>query len=316
VPVPTLYQNGVKMGCPPSANNHLRAKRSVVDGWSPGAIRRNTDFLKSVDVSKLDGLGYALTLSVGGEIPSPVEFRAMFAAWVKRVRRAGMVRLHWVIEWQRRGAPHLHVAVYFPVDTPMFGGALLGAWLEVSKATESGLLGQCVKRIDGPLGWLQYLAKHASRGAAMYQRSAASVPLSWKGRTGRLWGRLGEWPLGPVLRFQLQGGEGDGGYYALRRLVRSWRVADSRAESVLKVRVRRVRLARGMLRCSDIHLSRVRGVSEWIGCEQMLRFLDNLASRGYQIGDYVSQGDRLAQTSRESSRNVPPAGAEVLPLAG
>jgi len=31
---------------------------------------------------------------------------------LQRLRRAGLLRWHWVVEWQRRGVPHLHLAVY------------------------------------------------------------------------------------------------------------------------------------------------------------------------------------------------------------
>jgi len=32
----------------------------------------------------------------------------------REFRRAGLSRWHWVVEWQRRGTPHLHLAVYAP----------------------------------------------------------------------------------------------------------------------------------------------------------------------------------------------------------
>lgn len=291
MPVLTLYQSGMKMGCAPGENSHPRALRGKVDGWSVGSIRRNTDFLKSVDVSRLDGDGYALTLSVGKIVPTPEDFRAMFRSWVERVRRMGMVRLHWVIEWQRRGAPHLHVAVYFPSGAlGRFTGAhLVNAWLDSgASSTGAEFVGQCAKAIDGPVGWLQYLAKHASRGAAMYQRSSAAVPSSWRGRTGRLWGKVGEWPVGAVVRLSIESNRGDGGYYALRRMVRGWRLADSRADPLVKNRPRRIQLARRMLQSSDKMLCRVRGPSEWLDIDTMLRMMENLVERGYSVASYLS----------------------------
>ena len=34
--------------------------------------------------------------------------------WHRAFREAGLSRWHWVVEWQRRGTPHLHLAVYAP----------------------------------------------------------------------------------------------------------------------------------------------------------------------------------------------------------
>ncbi len=50
-------------------------------------------------------------------------------------------------------------------------GWLARQWAE--SAGEFGVAGiaQMVKRIDGPEGWLQYVAKHGARGAKHYQRS-------------------------------------------------------------------------------------------------------------------------------------------------
>jgi hypothetical protein len=297
VPVLTLYQSGMKMGCPPGLNSHPRALRGVVDGWSPGATRRNTDFLKSVTVAELDGDGFAVTLSVGAVIPSPAAFRSMFKAWVRALRRMGLVRLHWVIEWQRRGAPHLHVAAYFRFGSsgPDRGSELVGLWVKAAGAcTGATGAGQHVTAISEPLAWLQYVAKHASRGAAMYQRSKAAVPLSWRGRTGRLWGKFGDWPQGPVIRLNIEGGRGDGGYYALRRIVKGWRLADARADPSRKRRRVRVRLARRLFQNSNELLSRVMGPAEWLDLDSMLRAVDSLVVRGYSVSDYVSASDQRA----------------------
>lgn len=96
--------------------------------------------------------------------------------------RAGMVRLHWVTEWQRRGVPHLHCAIWFPdaydTITPT------RAWVEVASAYGAGLRGQHARIIDGPVGWFQYLAKHAARGVKHYQRTADSIPEGWQKRPG------------------------------------------------------------------------------------------------------------------------------------
>lgn len=81
-------------------------------------------------------------------------------------------------QWQRRGVPHLHCAIWFPdaydTITPT------RAWVEVASAYGAGLRGQHARIIDGPVGWFQYLAKHAARGVKHYQRTADSIPEGWQ----------------------------------------------------------------------------------------------------------------------------------------
>ncbi|MGN5699134.1 replication protein, partial [Xanthomonas citri pv. mangiferaeindicae] len=66
------------------------------------------------------------------------------------MQRAGMVRLHWVTEWQRRGVPHLHCAIWFPdlydLVTP------IDAWVAVEGEYGAGHRGQHGRVIDGPVG--------------------------------------------------------------------------------------------------------------------------------------------------------------------
>ena len=85
--------------------------------------------------------------------------------------------------------PVLAVAPRHSVST--LGSRMVDDWLEISSRYRSGLSGQDCKPIDGVLGWLRYLGKHASRGAAHYQRSGH--PEGWE-KTGRLWGHVGDWP--------------------------------------------------------------------------------------------------------------------------
>lgn len=61
MPVVTLYPHGGKGGVAPMKNNHQRAPRGDVQGWSEGATRRNTEFLMSVRTDQLTGAGVALT---------------------------------------------------------------------------------------------------------------------------------------------------------------------------------------------------------------------------------------------------------------
>ena len=94
--------------------------------------------------------------------------------------------------------------------------------------------------IDTPAGWFGYVAKHAARGAAHYQRArmardyegdpadrkgdpakrAIPLPAGWN-KTGRMWGYLGRWPRREGLRLTVD----DRAFYRYRRVVRASRKA-------------------------------------------------------------------------------------------
>lgn len=265
--MPTLqaYKNGLSMGT--AGRNATPSPRGKITGWTQAAVRRHTRWLYSIDAPALDGFGYALTLTLRDTPSDAVTWQGARRAWVERLRRRGLVRLHWVVEWQRRGTPHLHVAVYFPHELSLIDQQmLLIDWLAVAAPWGPGHTGQCVKPITGPLGWLQYLSKHAARGVTHYQR--AGKPAGWE-TTGRLWGHVGDWPEVEPLRADLTREE----YHRFRRLVRSWRIADARASGDW----RRLRYARRMLACNDRALSTVRGVSEWIPEHLAVDLLDLIA---------------------------------------
>lgn len=281
MPVITVYRHGGKGGVAPSVNSHTRAKRGDVEGWSEGATRRNTQFLMSVEEPKLSGSGIALTLTLRDCPPTAAEWHRLRRAWIKRMDRAGMVRLHWVTEWQRRGVPHLHCAIWFPGDQHDMATPV-DAWVAVAGGHGAGYRGQHARPIDGPIGWFQYLAKHASRGVKHYQRNHESIPAGWQSKTGRVWGHNGDWPIAKPRRFGLQGGDGDGGWFHLRRMVRAWRHADARDTGSAW----RIRSARQMLKSSEPGLSRLRGFSEWMPGETVqVRMFENLIGRGFCVFD-------------------------------
>jgi len=267
----TVYPNGMKAGIAPGKSDHQRAKRDKVGGWSEKSTRANLEFLKSVLIPRLDGLGHAFTLTVRTCPESPEKWASMRDRYIKRLVRGGCIRLHWVTEWQKRGVPHLHGVAFFPAPESdreyMLQSRLVRhAWLAVVQDETVEDHSQHVNPMESALGWLQYLAKHASRGAAHYQRSKESMPLAWDGVTGRMWGKAGNWPVQAGTRLELS----QSAFFAFRRWVRGWRRADARcASGVLSerqeaVRRARIRSARGMLRCNLESLSQTRGVSEWI----------------------------------------------------
>jgi hypothetical protein len=229
-------------------------------------------WLWTVDADRLSGVGYAVTLTLRDCPPDAAAFHRLRLAWIKRVERMGATRIHWVIEWQARGVPHLHAAVYFD-EAPEIPEWLVAHWMNVAGPFGTRLSGQHLDSITGALGWLKYLAKHASRGALHYQRQGA--PEGWE-KTGRMWGKGGNWPVvEPIVLDGLNNRE----FWRVRRIMRKWAVAQASAEvaknpdQVNRRRLRKVRLAPKL---RGKHESSYFGQSEWIGEAAMMRLVDYL----------------------------------------
>ena len=252
------------------SGNHTRALRGDIKGWSAATARRHTHWLWQVRADDLDGVGFAITLTLRDTPATAEDFHRMRRAWLKRVERQGATRVHWVIEWQERGTPHLHAAVYYPpmpdsVPDARHARAVV-SWLEVCDAAgiDASWASQDAKSIHGALGWLKYLAKHASRGANHYQRQGA--PDGWE-KTGRMWGHWGPWPTTePVVLDDLNNRE----FWRLRRLVRNW----ARNQAAATGDWSRLRYLRRAGRPNNRHQSSYQGVSEWIPEYVTLRLID------------------------------------------
>jgi hypothetical protein len=249
----THTPHGIKMAV---VSDHQRTpgERGEIVGWTAGAARRNRDFLQSIDPARLNGLAMAYTFTVRDCPPDAEAWAALIDRLRKRLKRAGAIRDHWVVEWQKRGVPHLHGFAYFDTedlrqsdgyarrqpwrDDPEWQEELqqyLGQrmawrlrdmWLELAGAYRAGPKGQHAARVDGLTGWLAYLMKHASRGADHYQRQRHALPEGWQ-KSGRLWGKGGDWPtrsdsfvIDATSRFRLR--------RALRRYGRSQAVSQLR----------------------------------------------------------------------------------------
>lgn len=286
MPTVAVYVNGMTAGT--AGHNPNPSARGEVKGWTRAAVRRHTRWLYSVAPDELHGAGFAATLTMRETPPDAAAFHRARRAFLMRLERTGLLRNHWVVEWQRRGTPHFHMALYWPegeapADLAAARGIIVGAWLAVANGWGAEAAGQYVLPIAGPLGWLQYLSKHAARGVEHYQRQGK--PAGWE-KSGRLWGYGGEWPLQEPMKLQLS----REGYWEFRRLVRAWRIADARAalvaardDSARRSAVRRLQGARRMLSCNDRRLSEVRGVSEWVPEDTAQSFVLHLAAQGYDV---------------------------------
>lgn len=275
-----LYLHGMSMGTPPSRNDHIRTPRGECGGWTSGATRRNVAFLRSVEPGPLlsdQTIALAVTLTVRDCPPTADDWSKLRKVYLDRLRRSGLVRGHWVTEWQRRGAPHLHGAFWFSCDSSDLDARhemhrqILQHWLDLTKIYGATRVGQHITPIYEALGWFQYVAKHAARGVKHYQRSMENVPAGWR-KTGRVWGKVGDFALREAMNLEISSDV----YYRFRRVVRRWRIADARAARDSY----RLTSARAMLKCSDRAISEVRGVSEWIDMETSLTMLDAVRAGG------------------------------------
>lgn len=266
------------MGIPPGRNDHERAKRQAVEGWTDASTRRNTRFLYAVDERKLTGPGLAVSLTIRDCPPSAEDWKRSREAFFFRLRRIGLTRAHWLTEWQRRGVPHMHAAIWFSpealADDPFLMDTVRTHWCDVAAVYGAGPRGQHIAPIADAVGWFQYLSKHAVRGLSHYQRSPDGIPTGWT-KTGRMWGHLGDWPLIEPVRYTVR----NDAFWAYRRMVQRWRLADARASGDLG----RIRAARRMLQCTERSAGSVRGVGEWIGTDMTQQFLRHLASMGHEI---------------------------------
>lgn len=281
MPVLTVYHHGLKGGVAPAPSDHERAKRRACSGWTARSTRSNLEFLRSVNIAELVGLGHTFTLTVRTCPESAAIWDRMRDAFVKRLRRGGLIRLHWVTEWQRRGVPHLHGVAYFadPGDDrreyARQDRLIRESWLQVVADYSAERQSQHVTPIEDALGWLKYLAKHAARGQNHYQRSHEAIPAQWQKATGRMWGKSGKWPVVAPVRLELS----HAAWFRLRRLVRSYRIADARASG----QPVRISLARRMLRAPSVERAETRGISEWIPDAVQFRLLSYLADAGHGI---------------------------------
>ena len=269
MPVITVSPNGINGGF--GGSNSSPSERGILKGWSAGSARRNMRFLQSVQTSKLDGVGIALTLTVRDCPPTHDEWAKIRENFVKFLKRRKLMRLHWVTEWQKRGAPHYHMSAYFPESyltaNPLFMPDVIEHWQKLTEHLGTLPRGQHWAVIDGGVGWQKYVSKHASRGFAHYQREEGSIPKGWE-QTGRLWGAPGTWPTEQT-RLNID----QEGFYRFRRIIRNHLVSEALREleqaklypDARKVRKARQRVSyvRRMLKRNERTVSSVRGLSEW-----------------------------------------------------
>jgi hypothetical protein len=204
----------------------------------------------TVDPDKLDGTGFALSLTVGRTPDTLKEWQLILKRLFDRLRYMGMIRGHWVVEWQARGAPHIHMAAYFPQITE--GGQWIDLfeemhahWLTLTQHLGTQHRGQHIAAIRDAEFWGKYMAKHAGRGEDHYQREQGLLPEMWQS-SGRMWGKFGNWPTSED-HFETD----DRTYYRWRRWIWRWQRARVQNEMELGAMYRnkrQIEAARSLLR--------------------------------------------------------------------
>lgn len=256
--------------------NHTRSKRGDVVGWSKAAARRQRLWAFSVEGSGLSGAGYALTLTMRDTPATADEFAQLRASYLMRLERAGAIRTHWVVEWQERGTPHMHLAVYFPARLePSQERYLVSSWTDLAGRFGAESQAQRCDPINGAMGWVKYLTKHATRGVNHYQRQGA--PEGWE-KTGRLWGNRGQWPTVEPLDYPELSRQQ---FFRLRRIARAWSIADARKAGD---RSRQLYLILAPQR-ADKTQSHYLGASEWLPETVILRLVDYLEREAAKSAD-------------------------------
>lgn len=262
------YTNGATSHSATSHPNLNPGLRGDVIGWNAATARRQKLWLWTVDADALPGIGYAVTLTIRDCPPDALAWGRLRRAWLMRMERMGATRIHWVTEWQRRGVPHMHAAVYFDGEDEegTREALIVVAWMKVAREFTASWQSQDAKQIEGATGWLKYMAKHAARGANHYQR--AGHPDGWT-KTGRMWGKTGDWPVVEPYELKITHEQ----FYRLRRIMRAWSIADARKSGDWS-RVEHLRRRAGMERTRQ--RSQYQAVSEWIPEATTLRLVDYL----------------------------------------
>jgi hypothetical protein len=262
---------GVAPRRPPS-----RGDRKAIAGWSERSAASNAAFLRSVDGSKIEGCSLSCTLTIGSLVTCQqwLSIRQRFVYWLRC--EDAVLAGHWLVEFQSRGAPHMHL--FLVLDWSMafqFRSKLMKKWLDLVSITGALERGQFTSQLDDPLGWLRYLARHGSRSISHYQRDG--LPPGWF-VSGRLWGRFGDWAVRSD-RFVCN----DAVYFHLRRVAvrlmiqearrdldTAWLFGESKKIQAIKTRIKELRRR---FRSRDPWKSASTGVSDWVLTSDFRRWL-------------------------------------------
>lgn len=271
-------------------------ERTATKGWTVNVARRNEQRLQQVDFDAIEGVPAFVTLTMPAQQMADVSaamFHSWLKSWLRYMKRHGLRHYYWILEFQASGNPHLHVLVWLDHSPEVLETfKALRSWVGILNKSDVGarLQGQVWESIDvggelvvdgetvpaHPERVLMYLAKHAARGVAHYQRQIENMPEDWKNRSGRVWGHDRGLPLREQEDFETDYPT----FWTFRRLVRRWRLAEARGIKDADRRRAAIVQARSCLKCPRPDVSPYRGVSAWVPAEVASRLLDAAKTMG------------------------------------
>lgn len=196
-----------------------RPKRGECQGFSRRSRRR---LMVELAKTRTDGLhSLFVTLTYPGELTEDMRnwrtWKRHIAAFRKRLQRRWRTLTGgvWKIEFQKRGAAHFHIMLFFDckMALPQFRAWVSRSWYEIVGSGQLSHLraGTNVKRLDGRRAIRAYVSKYVAK----IQPDGVEIPAQW----GRTWGFFGEIDRTPIYhRRRVQLAE----VYTLRRAVRRW----------------------------------------------------------------------------------------------
>lgn len=271
-------------------------ERTATRGWTANVARRNEQRLQQIDFDGIEGFPAFVTLTMPSQQMGDVSaamFHGWLKSWLRYMKRHGLVHYYWILEFQASGNPHIHVLSWLDHDWDALEQfKALRSWVGILNKSGVGarIQGQIWEGIDvggelvvdgepvpaHPERVLMYLAKHAARGVAHYQRQISNMPEDWQYRSGRVWGHDRGLPLRAQQDFETDYST----FWTFRRLVRRWRCSEARGIKDADRRRQAISQARRSLRCSRRDVSPYRGVSAWLPASVASQLLDVAVSMG------------------------------------
>lgn len=188
-------------------------RRGVVSGLSAGSARRLRVRLAEVDWSACDSAFVTLTYHEEWG-PTWQDWKEDYRRFYKRLGRAwgGVVRGGiWRLEFQRRGAPHYHLIVFFRYNISehtliRFRQWVARTWSDLVTASDDTAArrwGTDVRRVYNVSGHsrialMSYMAKYMCKAGRGVDRSTGEIM-----ETGRTWGIWGDIPERVLLEKEL-----------------------------------------------------------------------------------------------------------------
>lgn len=178
--------------------------RGTMSGWSRQSRARMVRTLAELDYTPMLAMGAPamVTLTLPGDwrtvCPDGRAFKRLMELFRKRwEERWGKILCVWKLEYQRRGAPHLHIYTVPPPDAD-FPGWLSTTWADVvahpdpAERERHRQAGTGIDYAEGirsrdPKRLAVYFSKHGVFSDKSYQDEP---PEGW-GTPGRVWGRWG-----------------------------------------------------------------------------------------------------------------------------